>query len=162
MKKAGCDSVFFGLESGSDEILKIMNKQTDKGKAVEAVKTAKKAGIKVGAFFIIGYPGETDRTLIETINFASSLGLDYLSFNFPYPIPGTGLYEKVKDDLLVDDPLSSGKDLTFRSKISTRKLKFAEFKGLTQHKIGNYTYLIKLFLYHPFRVLTDSILKLMD
>jgi anaerobic magnesium-protoporphyrin IX monomethyl ester cyclase len=81
MKKAGCQRVFFGLESGNDEILNLMNKQADKTQAIKAINSTKAAGIRAGAFFIIGYPGETDDSLLETINFASSLNLDYLSFN---------------------------------------------------------------------------------
>jgi anaerobic magnesium-protoporphyrin IX monomethyl ester cyclase len=162
MKEAGCKRVFFGLESGSDKILKIMNKKTDKTMAVTTVNSIKTAGIEVGAFFIIGYPGETNETLLETINFSSSLNLDYLSFNFPIPIPGTGLYEKVKDELIETKNYEHNNMLVFKTNISERKLKFAEFKALTQHKInkalGRFSFIILL----PYRVITDILLRLMN
>jgi anaerobic magnesium-protoporphyrin IX monomethyl ester cyclase len=55
MKKAGCDKIYLGLESGNDEILKIMNKKatTEDGKL--CVKFFKDAGIKTAGFFIVGY-----------------------------------------------------------------------------------------------------------
>lgn len=94
MKRAGCIRVFFGIESGNDSVLKIMRKQATTKQARDAVHIFKKAGIQVGAFFILGYPGENDRTILDSVRFASSLPLDYLSFTFPYPIPGTPLFEQ--------------------------------------------------------------------
>ncbi len=144
MKKAGCVRVFFGIESGNDSVLKIMKKQITIKQAKEAVQTCKKAGIQVGAFFILGYPGETDRTILDTVNFASLLPLDYLSFTFPYPIPGTPLFERVKSSMITGewtepDNLHVIKHkLLFQSPFSESKLKFALFKGMTQHYIRKY------------------------
>jgi anaerobic magnesium-protoporphyrin IX monomethyl ester cyclase len=59
MKKAGCYRVFFGLESGNNEVLGLMKKQITVEQARKAVQIVKSAGIKTGAFFILGYPGET-------------------------------------------------------------------------------------------------------
>lgn len=144
MKKAGCVRVFFGIESGNDSVLKIMKKQITIKQAKEAVQTCKKAGIQVGAFFILGYPGETDKTILDTVNFASSLPLDYLSFTFPYPIPGTPLFERVKSNIITRE--WTGPDnlhvikhkLLYQSPFSESKLKFALFKGMTQHYIRKY------------------------
>jgi anaerobic magnesium-protoporphyrin IX monomethyl ester cyclase len=97
MKRAGCRRVFFGIESGSEEILRLMRKRISPERARLAVEAARAAGLRTGAFFILFYPGETDRTLAETLRFATSLPLDYLSFTMPYPIPGTRLYERVSD-----------------------------------------------------------------
>jgi len=144
MKKAGCLRVFFGIESGNDSVLKIMKKQITINQAKEAVQTCKKAGIQVGAFFILGYPGETDKTVLDTVNFAASLPLDYLSFTFPYPIPGTPLFERVKSKMIIKewtepDNLHVIKHkLLYQSPFSESKLKFALFKGMTQHYIRKY------------------------
>jgi anaerobic magnesium-protoporphyrin IX monomethyl ester cyclase len=96
MRNAGCVRVFFGIESGNDRVLGLMNKQITVKQARRAVYTAKSAGLQVGAFFIVGYPGESDRTVLDTLRFASGLPLDYLSFTLPYPIPGTALFERVQ------------------------------------------------------------------
>ena len=93
MKQAGCVRMFFGIESGNDSTLKIMKKQITTKQAYNATQICKKKGIKAGAFFILGYPGENDKTILDTIKFASSLPLDYLSFTLPYPIPGTPLFD---------------------------------------------------------------------
>lgn len=166
MKKAGCVRVFFGIESGNDSILKIMNKQITTRQAREAVHICKKAGIQVGAFFILGYPGETDRTILDTVDFASSLPLDYLSFTFPYPIPGTPLFERVGSGMISEewtepDSLHLIKHrLLYQSPFSESKLKFALFKGMVQFYIrkyfGNRTY---MFVGIIFAKVTETLYK---
>jgi anaerobic magnesium-protoporphyrin IX monomethyl ester cyclase len=139
MKRAGCIRVFFGIESGNDSVLEIMNKRITTLQAKQAVKTAKEAGLQVGAFFIVGYPGESSRTVLDTIRFASKLPLDYLSFTLPYPIPGTPLYERVKGDGVSIEDWEEPKNyrlirhrLLYESGFSEGKLKFAILKGQAQ------------------------------
>ena len=97
MKDAGCFRIFFGIESGNDAILKLMNKRITTAQARSAVEAAHGAGLEVGAFFILCYPGETDDTVLETLRFATSLPLDYVGLTMPYPLPGTALLERVGD-----------------------------------------------------------------
>jgi len=144
MKQAGCLRVFFGIESGNDYILKIMKKQITTKQAANAIKICKKTGIKAGAFFIVGYPGENYRTIQDTVKLASSLPLDYLSFTLPYPIPGTPLFERIKGDLELDEwqepkniKLIKHK-LLFDSEITESWLKSIIVKGLVQFRIRKY------------------------
>jgi anaerobic magnesium-protoporphyrin IX monomethyl ester cyclase len=139
MKRAGCIRVFFGIESGNDEVLRLMNKQISTVQAQRAVEVAKAAGLEVGAFFIVGYPGETDRTVLDTVRFASRLPLDYLSFTLPYPIPGTPLYDRVKGDGVCIEDWEEPKiyrlirhKLLYTAGFSEFKLKFAVAKGQVQ------------------------------
>jgi len=168
MRQAGCIRVFFGIESGNDAVLALMKKKATAKKARKAVLTTKSAGIQAGAFFIVGYPGETDKTILDTLKFASSLPLDYLSFTMPYPIPGTSLYEKVKDTIEFDDwnepkhrTLTEHR-LIYRSDFSEAKLKFAIVKGSTQFRLrkflGNRGY---AFLGEPLERLTDCVFRLL-
>ena len=140
MRQAGCVRVFFGIESGTDAVLGLMQKQITVEQARKAVYNAKQAGLQVGAFFILGYPGENDETVLSTVRFASSLPLDYLSFTLPYPIPGTPLFERVKNNggFVVDDyeepknwALIRHK-LLYHSGFSEGKLKFAIGKAQVQ------------------------------
>lgn len=138
MRKAGCDKVIFGLESGDNRTLKMMNKNLTVVQSRRAVEVATRHGIKVGAFFILGYPGETDETMLNTIRLASSLPLDYFSMTIPYPLPGTPLYERVKDKMLTDEwekPVH-GYDhkLMFKHDFTTEKLQYGMWKAITQAK----------------------------
>lgn len=92
LKKAGCHQVMFGVESGSQKILKILRKDIDLEKTKEAVQLAKKAGIEVRAAFIFGTPGETEETIEETLRYAIDLDPDIAIFNITTPYPGTQLY----------------------------------------------------------------------
>lgn len=164
MKKAGCERIYFGIEAGDERMLKIMEKDIDLQTARRAVSNANSANIETGAFFIIGYPGDSDKTILNTLKFATSLPLDYVSFTLPYPIPGTGLYEKVKHALkessekrvkLIDQ------HLTFKSEFSEFKLKSAIVKGGVQFRIRKYLgangYAI---LGKPFEKITDSMFRI--
>ena len=95
MKSAGCSKVYFGIESGNDDVLKLMNKKIDIATIRRGVGVFNNNGIDCAGFFIVGYPGETISTIEETFAFALSLGLDEISFNVPYPLPGSKLYERV-------------------------------------------------------------------
>jgi anaerobic magnesium-protoporphyrin IX monomethyl ester cyclase len=107
MKNAGCCKVYLGIESGNDDILKLMNKKTDTKTIRRGVRVFKRNGIKCAGFFIAGYPGETVETIEETFDFALSLDLDEISFNVPYPLPGSKLYDRVvnisEDDWTIEN-----------------------------------------------------------
>ena len=144
MRQAGCVRMFFGIESGNDSILKIMNKQITTKQAYIAIQICKKQGIKAGAFFILGYPGENAQTIINTVKFASLLPLDYLSFTLPYPIPGTPLFEKLNGKLVScewEEPKNIQMvkhKLLFDSQVSELKIKFAILKGMLHFYIRKY------------------------
>jgi len=169
MKRAGCIGVFFGIESGNDSVLGIMNKHISTAQAEKAVYVAKAAGLKVGAFFIVGYPGESNKTVLDTVRFASGLPLDYLSFTLPYPIPGTPLYERVKDNGVSIEDWEEPKNyrlirhkLLYTSGFSEGKLKFAI--GKAQVQFYGRRYLGKRgygMLGWPFERLTDFAFELM-
>ncbi len=162
MREAGCHKIIFGLESGDDRVLKLMNKRITVNQSRKAVEMAVKAGIKVGAFFILGYPGETNETMLNTIRFASSLPLDYFSMTVPYPLPGTGLYEKVKDRMISEEwekPMH-GYDhrLLFKHDFTIEKLRYgmwmAKTRARLRKRLGPLYHILKpweLYTEHKFR-----------
>jgi len=164
MGKAGCERMFFGIESASDHVLALMRKSITRERARQAVAAARSAGIKVGAFFIACYPGETDDTVLETIRFANRLGLDYLSFAMPCPLPGTALYERVKGRMRQDCREQGNADckhyLTFDSGFSEAKTRFAILKGEAQFKMRQRLRKAP-FLVKPFESLSDLIFRAM-
>ncbi len=98
MKKAGCWQVAFGLESGDQGMLERMKKGTTLEQNREAVMAAKKAGLNVRAYFVLGIPGETHQSVRNTIDFAKSLPLDVVTFYTITLYPGSDLYENVKNE----------------------------------------------------------------
>ena len=136
MRRAGCRTVFFGVESGADETLRLMRKGITAAQARAAVWAAHDAGLEVGAFFILCYPGETDHTVLETLRFAASLPLDYLGLSMPYPLPGTGLRTRlegrVTGEARPDGSLLLNQQLTYDGDFSALKMRAAILTGRMQ------------------------------
>ncbi len=94
MKKSGCVELGMGIESGSDSILKTINKGEDTRTMLEAVKMIKKAGIRVKGFLIVGLPGESETTVLETVNFLKKAKLDDVDFSIYTPYKGSPIYNR--------------------------------------------------------------------
>lgn len=93
MAASGCYSIQYGIESGSPEILKLINKGHTLDQCRNAVKWAKSAGMDTRAFFVLGFPTETPEMSEQTIRFACELNMDYVVFFSYYVAPGTKLAE---------------------------------------------------------------------
>lgn len=93
MRRSGCVRVNFGIESGNDEILKILKKNFTTEDVRKAVKMAKKAGIEVDGMFMIGLPTETEEKIKQTIDFAIELNVRFAIFNIFVPYPGCELWD---------------------------------------------------------------------
>lgn len=94
MKQSGCDGVFLGIESGSNKMLKIMNKAARVEDYQRGVDLLKRYGIITYGSFIVGFPGETDETLHETIKFIKESGIDFFRVQLWYCEPITPIWGK--------------------------------------------------------------------
>lgn len=95
MGKAGCWLISWGIESGSEQILRHARKGAYPDKAARSLQWARNAGIKNWGYFIIGLPGETEETIRETIDFSKGLPLDIALFHVAAPYPGTPFFFEV-------------------------------------------------------------------
>jgi len=94
MKKAGCRKIMFGLESGDNEVLKIMKKEATIEQAREAFKICRRVGISTMGSFMFGNIGETEETIRATIDFAKELNPDTVAFFVTVPYPGTEMFRE--------------------------------------------------------------------
>lgn len=91
MKKAGCWAIGLGVESGNQQILDKIRKGITLKQAEEAIALCRKLGVKTYAYFIIGFPWDTEESISDSLSFALKLRPTFLDFFFPYPFPGTEL-----------------------------------------------------------------------
>lgn len=114
MKNAGCTRIYYGLESGKQEILNKINKGVALAQIRNTIKISQDLGIKTLGFFLIGAPGDTQETIKETVKFAKSLHLNYVQFSKCLAKPLTSLWkdlvEKTKKDYWRDWILGKEED----------------------------------------------------
>jgi radical SAM superfamily enzyme YgiQ (UPF0313 family) len=99
MKEAGCISVWFGVESGSQQVLDAMRKGISIAQTIRVLGWVRELGLKPVPNVILGFPGETKETAWETIKFVEKISPDYVGFyNVATPFPGTPMYDLVKEN----------------------------------------------------------------
>ncbi len=92
MKAAGCGRIYYGIESGDEEMLRRVNKGITLEQIRETIHLTRRKGIRSLGFFLIGSPGETRATIRKTLRFARSLPLDYVQFSKTTAKPLTSLW----------------------------------------------------------------------
>lgn len=95
-KKIGIFHLSFGVESGSQKILNLMNKGITVNQIKESILLSKKHGFKCRVYLIAGYPGETEETINETIELMKEVRPDDISIYPLIPYPGTALFHNPK------------------------------------------------------------------
>lgn len=98
MKKAGCWMIAPGIESGSQEILDNIKKKITIEQIRKTVKMLHEEGLEIWAYFVFGFPGETEETIKQTISFVKELPIDIAHFGIGAPYPGTEFYRICKEN----------------------------------------------------------------
>ena len=94
MKKAGCTGISVGIESGDDEMLKVMKKDTNADAYRMSVPKVKKV-LRTRGFFLIGNIGETKESVWNTFKLIKEIKPDYGTFCPVVPLPGTEIYSQL-------------------------------------------------------------------
>ena len=127
LHEVGCSGLFFGVESASNETLKIIKKGFTTDQVVEAFDILKGHPMATTASFMIGLPGDDAEKVKETIDFAKALNPDFAMFSITTPYPGTELYENIDKydiEITLDDwsNFTLTKPVVKTSMLSTRDL----------------------------------------
>jgi radical SAM superfamily enzyme YgiQ (UPF0313 family) len=96
MKEAGCWHISFGIESGNPEIIELIKKGIDLQYTRRVIGWCKELGIYTKGFFIIGHPGETARSIEDTIAYAISMPLTDVVVTLNTPLPGSWNFDNIE------------------------------------------------------------------
>jgi len=92
MKEVGFSIIALGIESGNEDVLRLIGKNITKDAIRESVKMVQQAGLDTELLFMIGNIGETKKTIVESIKFAQELKSKYTWFQFATPFPGSQFF----------------------------------------------------------------------
>ena len=96
MKESGCFRVWIGAESGSQKIIDAMDRRVKVEQVQEMITLSGKYGIQTGTFIMLGYPGETENDIEETINHLKISNPDHFTITVAYPIKGTEFFQEIE------------------------------------------------------------------
>jgi len=170
--QAGVKIAVLAIESGSEHVQKnIIKKNCDLKKAKGLVKYLKLNKLTVRCYFILGFPGEIQKNLQETVDFAKSLKADWCVFNIATPLVGSEMYDELVQLGCIDDSIHTWTNTVFdRRAFDTKEIKadqlndflyranldcnFIHNPNMTE---GNYLKAIDIFkdvtLNHPFHII---------
>ena len=116
LKDSGCFRVWIGAESGSQKIIDAMDRRVSVHQVREMIQLAKRFDIKSGTFIMLGYPGETEEDIEETIHHLKVADPDLYTITVAYPIKGTPLYSEVENVFVeqLDWESSTDRDIDFK------------------------------------------------
>lgn len=133
LKKAGCERIHYGVEAGTEKILKVLNKQITLDQALKAFKLSRKLKIQTLAYFMIGAPTETKEDIMETISFMKKLNPDFVQITLLTPFPGTKVYQWALEQKIFDDywkDFAKNPQIGFKTKYWTKELSNNELEKL--------------------------------
>ena len=133
MRRSGCYHLTIAVESGSQDVLKkIIRKPIHLDRVDPIVKAARRLGMGVSAFFVVGFPGETKQDIAKTFDFAMNMGADSVHFFTATPYPGTELFHQCVDKGLIATPVDYAKLRVGLPIIDTPAWTAAELSEMTQ------------------------------
>jgi radical SAM superfamily enzyme YgiQ (UPF0313 family) len=127
LKETGCFRVWIGAESGSQKVIDLMDRRVDVNQVRSMIQLTKRHGIEAGTFIMLGYPGETEEDIEETIHHLKESDPDFFTITVAYPIKGTELYQEVEalQTTTPDWALSNDRQIDFKRTYTRRYYDYA-------------------------------------
>ena len=122
LKQSGCFRVWIGAESGSQKIIDAMDRRVKVDDVRKMIHLVKSYGIEAGTFIMLGYPGENETDIQETLHHLKTSNPDHYTITVAYPIKGTPLYAEVENIFVEDLPWhsSTDRDIDFKRTYNRR------------------------------------------
>lgn len=127
LKKSGCFRVWIGAESGSQSVIDAMDRRVQIAQVKDMIQLTRAYGLEAGTFIMLGYPGETEKDIKNTVKHLTESNPDQYTITLTYPIKGTPLYEEVKDKIIsaYTWSLNSDREIDFKRTYTRRYYDYA-------------------------------------
>jgi anaerobic magnesium-protoporphyrin IX monomethyl ester cyclase len=127
LKETGCYRVWIGAESGSQKIIDAMSRRVKVEQVRSMIQLSQQKGIQAGTFIMLGYPGETEEDITETLHHLKVADPDLYTLTVAYPIKGTPLYTEVENRFIKELPweTSTDRDIDFTRNYSRKYYDYA-------------------------------------
>ena len=140
LKDVGCFRIWIGAESGSQTIIDAMDRRVDVNQVKKIIQDTNAMGIETGTFIMLGYPGETEKDITETIRYLKDANPTLYTITVAYPIKGTSLYNEIAHKITQqpDWETSTDRDIDFERTYSRKYYKYAVSKVVNEvefHKV---------------------------
>ena len=134
LKEAGCYRIWIGAESGSQKIIDAMDRRVDVNVVKDAIIKTNSMGIETGTFIMLGYPGEDEKDIKETINYLKKANPTHFTITIAYPIKGTSLYTEIEKDITVQPnwETSTDRQIDFKRTYSRKYYDYAVRKVVNE------------------------------
>lgn len=134
LKEAGCFRIWIGAESGSQDIIDAMDRRVDVNHVKKIIQDTNSMGIETGTFIMLGYPGETEKNIDETIQYLKEAKPTHYTITVAYPIKGTSLYNEIESKI-TDRPdweKSTDREIDFQRTYSRKYYNYAVSKVVNE------------------------------
>uniref|UniRef100_UPI0040494E10 B12-binding domain-containing radical SAM protein n=1 Tax=Flavobacterium sp. TaxID=239 RepID=UPI0040494E10 len=134
LKEVGCFRIWIGAESGSQKVIDLMDRRVDVNVVKEAIQKTNALGMETGTFIMLGYPGETEEDILETIHYLKAAKPTHYTITIAYPIKGTSLYNEVESKIInkLNWETSTDREIDFKRTYSNKFYKYAVSKVVNE------------------------------
>lgn len=134
LKEAGCFRIWIGAESGSQKIIDAMDRRVDVNHVKKMIQDTNALGIETGTFIMLGYPGEDEKDIYETIDYLKEANPTHYTITVAYPIKGTSLYNEIENDITVHPnwETSTDRHIDFKRNYSRKYYNYAVSKVVNE------------------------------
>jgi radical SAM superfamily enzyme YgiQ (UPF0313 family) len=134
LKEAGCFRIWIGAESGSQKIIDLMDRRVDVNHVKKMIQDTNALGIETGTFIMLGYPGETEEDIHNTVQYLKEANPTHYTITIAYPIKGTSLYNEIENDITIlpNWETSTDRDIDFKRTYSRKYYNYAVKKVVNE------------------------------
>nr|WP_294774239.1 radical SAM protein [uncultured Flavobacterium sp.] len=134
LKDVGCFRIWIGAESGSQTIIDAMDRRVDVNQVKKVIQDTNAMGIETGTFIMLGYPGETEKDIEETIQYLKEANPTLYTITIAYPIKGTSLYHEIEHKITAqpDWETSTDREIDFERTYSRKYYQYAVRKVVNE------------------------------